>query len=206
MNTDRSCLLKPCSCRFWGEILWCFLVVLCIDVIQVVCTNQPFWLCFHSSPASWVCLPFSPSLSSLDRFTPLLPFHTLFRHFERDKIRLENSCLFVKEGLDYESVCSECWETQSVFLPWSESLRKWVAQKNLSRLSSWWWKYQFSKNSSFSSNMLSHFNINIKRDKKYLYKFPYINLHSVSKGNFFYLEDSILIFFLTFIPTNWKTL
>lgn len=122
--------VKPCSCRSVGKYFDISLVpvVLCKDFIQVVCIHQPLWLCFHSSPASWDCLRFSPSLSSLDPSTPMSPFHTSLRHSERD---LFYTILFVKKGLDYDSVCSH-----SVFLPWSESLRTWVAQKNLSSLSS----------------------------------------------------------------------
>ncbi len=100
--------VKFCSCRFEEKYFDVSLVpvVLCKDVIQIVCIHQPLWLCFHSSPASWACRLFSPSLSSLNPFTPLSPFHTSFRHSERDEIRPENSGLFVKEGLYYETVCS----------------------------------------------------------------------------------------------------
>ncbi len=149
---------------------------------------------FHSSPASCVCLPFSPSPSSLNPFTPMSPFHTSFRHSEKDQIRPENSGLFVQEGLYYETGCS--WMLRdSVFLPWSESLRTWFAQKNLSSLSSWWWKYQFSTISSYSSNIVSHCFKNIHT---YTHTHTHTHTHTYTHVSIYTFENTVQkgIFFI----------
>lgn len=101
LNTDRSLMLMQMLERMLGSY-----VALCKYVIQVVYIHQPLRLCFHSSPASWVCLPSSPSLSSLDPFIPMSPFHTSFRHSERDGHKAW------KQWLD---VCVSAWFSRWVF-------------------------------------------------------------------------------------------
>ncbi len=106
------------------------------DVIQIICIHHHQQLSQVLS-ASWVCLPFSPSPSSLNPFTPMSPFHTSFRHSEKDQIRPENSGVVIQEGLYYEGLCVRRMMLRDsvVFSTWSESLRTVVCTGKICQVS-----------------------------------------------------------------------